>query len=288
MSLANNIDERYDNEIKTQGKFALSIGTSLAIETIFNINENVQPIEPAPFKNYKYLYVNIRTLIRNMNGAVIKELKTIWHVDKYLEELTKELDALPEIINDYSQGKMQVVFYIDTYKDIKKLYPNAILRQTKGQVSLAYEALENELVKQLLKTTHREKHAINVYNCKVLLPSSKDKVLLFTHIPLDLIPYAHTSKCDLLESHTGVIKDKYKWFTKLNSKGLERIPFGAFAIQVFGDSKHFAGLSYRYKQALLDVAKDSWWTQNTTDKLMKTGISRVKDKEIVSTLLRLF
>lgn len=286
MSSINNIDERYDHEIKTQGKFALSIGTSLAIETIFNVNDNVPPINPPPFKSYQYLYVNVRTLIRNMNGAVLKELKTVWSVDKYLEELTNELDTLPEIINDYSKGKMQVVFYIDTYKDIKKHYPNAILRQTKGPVALAYEALENELVNLLLKTNHREKHAINVYNCKVLLP--KEKVLLFSHIPMDLIPYAHTSRCDLLESHTGAIKDRYKWFTKLNSSGLERVPFGKFSIQVFGDSKHFAGLSHRYKRALIDVAKDSWWSQDTTDKLMKTGISRIKDKEIVSVLLKLF
>lgn len=286
MSSTAKVNERYDGELKTHGKFSLSIGTSLAIETLFGVNDNVKPTFPLPYSHYRYLFVNIRTLIRNMNGAVLKELKTTWSFQNYLDEIQKELQFLPEIVHDYSKGEMEVVFYADSYRDLRKKFPNAILKQTKGPVALAYEELEDKLVGVLTQASYLERFGIIRTNCLVPLP--KYKTLMLTHVPLDLIPYAQTNRCDLLESHTGVIKDKTLWYTKLAARDLERIPFTRFTIQVFGDGKNFSGLPAKYKRALQEHAAASWWNQSTTDKLMKLSIKNIGDKEIVSVLRELF
>ena len=44
---------------------------------------------------------------------------------------------------------------------------------------------------------------------------------------------------DLIETHTGVIKDRNKWYTKLSGKGMECIPFAKWSLQFFGDGKIF-------------------------------------------------
>ena len=79
------------HEEVTQGKYQVSIGTSLALETLFGINDNIPPTDPLPYKQYSYLLINLRTLIRNMYGAVQKELKTEWSAGRYYEKVLKEL-----------------------------------------------------------------------------------------------------------------------------------------------------------------------------------------------------
>ena len=104
------MENNLTGETKTQGKFRLSIGTSLAIETLFGINDLVPASHPLPYTKYDYIFVNVRTLVRNLYGAVQKELKTTWNRDQYLREIVEELTILPEIINDNSKGKLSLVY----------------------------------------------------------------------------------------------------------------------------------------------------------------------------------
>lgn len=275
------VENNQVGEGKAQGKFSLSIGTSLAIETLFGINDLVPASNPLPYTKYEYLFINIRTLVRNLYNAVQKELKTTWTRDHYKREIMDELLILPEIINDQSKGKLGLVYYINSYQSLSKKYPNAILRQSKTVGQKLYDDIEDYIVNHILKLTHDGKMNIMLNDMVITLPERSRGNLVLSHVPVDLVPFARTSKIHLLESHTGIIKDAGRWYTKLNGKELERIPFGEFSIQVYGDSKHFTGLSFKYKKHLIELANANRWNQYTGDKVIRMQLSRIKDKEVL-------
>jgi len=64
-----NIDDNLEHQEVFHGKYAVSIGTSLAMETLFGINDLIPPTNPLPFTRYGYVIINVRTLIRNIYGA---------------------------------------------------------------------------------------------------------------------------------------------------------------------------------------------------------------------------
>lgn len=270
---------------KVHGKFALSIGTSLAIETLFGVNDNVRPTYPLPFLKYQTIYINVRTLIRNMYGSVQKELKEAWSVQRYFEEISKELYILPQILNDYSGGKLSVVYYEHDLRQFKRIYPNALRRVTKGAVTLFYEALEDKIVEHLLGS--QSDYRIAVFDRGVITPP-KEKVLFLTHMPIDLLEHTQSGLIDLIESHTGVIKEKVKWYTKLADRDLERIPFNSFTIQVFGDGKTFTAMPIKYRRALKALAEHERWNQLTHIRLMKAVISKNPDRDFKETMLQFF
>jgi hypothetical protein len=128
------------HEEVTQGKYQVSIGTSLALETLFGINDNIPPTDPPPYKQYSYVLINLRTLVRNMYGAVQKELKTEWSAGRYYEKVLKELEMIPLILEDQSHGKLSAVYYLPSYRSVEKEYPNAILKSL-GKKSLRASTL---------------------------------------------------------------------------------------------------------------------------------------------------
>ncbi len=281
------MENNLTGETKTQGKFRLSIGTSLAIETLFGINDLVPASHPLPYTKYDYIFVNVRTLVRNLYGAVQKELKTTWNRDQYLREIVEELTILPEIINDNSKGKLSLVYYVDSYRRLSRIYPNAILKQSKAVGQQLYDAVETFVIADILKSAKNGNMNIMVGDCNLQLPP-KERSLILTHQVVDLIPYVGNSNVHLLESHTGAIKDYTRWYTKLNGKELQRIPFNRFTIQVFGDGRHFAGLSSKYKKALLAFADVKRWNQTTTEKVIRYQLGSMQDKEVLGTLKTLF
>lgn len=279
------VPKNIDGESKTQGKYMVSIGTSLALETLFGINDNIPPTQPLPFTHYKYLFVNVRTLLRNIHGAVLKELKLEWSNRHYLEEIINEINIIPEIIADQSGQRMGVVLYLCKYDNLKREYPNAVFKETKGLNNVIYSNMESFVIGQLLaKIKNKE---LNIMVVDTTIPLPEEKVLLMTHSPVDLIPYARSQRIDLLETHTGAIKDRTKWYTKLSGSDLERVPFGKFSIQVFGDGKLFKGLPSLYRNAVIELAAKQRWNQLTSDTLIKMSLTKIDNKEVVTALREL-
>lgn len=276
-----------EGQTKVQGKFRLSIPTSLALETIFNVNENVSPVDPPPWTLYRYLVINVRTLIRNIHSAVAKELKTTWTTDHYWRELLEELQVIPEVLEQYAKAKLQVVYYVPTYKTLVKHYPHANLKVLKGPAAIQYQHIEDTLTNRLIG--YARSNDINLMVSDVEVPLPKERCLILTHYPVDLIPYAQTSRCDLLESHTGVIKSSTMWYTKLNgpSDAFKRIPFGRFSIQVFGDSRMFSALPSKYKATVMELAESDRWNQLTKDSRIKTRLSKISDPVVREDLKKL-
>lgn len=271
----------------TQGQFQVSIGTSLAFETLFGINENVPPTDPLPYTHYKYVIINVRTLIRNMYNAVQKELKAEWSASRYLDKVKKELDIIPTILENQSHGKLHAIYYLPSYRSLQKTFPKAILRgmSKKAYGRQHYEAIEQYCVAQLSAAGIREE--LNIALTDVALPPVEQRSVIMTHLPIDLLSYMKGDLVDLIETHTGAIKPKVKWYTKLSGRGLERIPFAPWSLQWFGDGKLFAGMPPHYRQVILDFAAKNRWNQTTTERLIKVQASRIPDKEVRAALLNL-
>ena len=279
MQLDNQQNPEVFNQAKdvTEGKYNVSIGTSLALETLFGINDNIPPPKVLPFNDYKYLVINVKTLLRNIVGAVNKELKTEWTTDHYVKVLLEEMGNIPNIVSDQSHDKLHVIYYFLDYKSLTKEYPNALIRESRSETSLKSEAMEKYAFDKLKGM----KDTLKVYFGDLVVPlDEKSKSVMITHMPLDLVPYAQSSRCDLLETHTGAIKDRNKWYTKLSGKELERIPFTRKTIQIFGDGKTFKGLTPKQREAILSFAKENHWNQSTTDRLIEKQIQRLPDKEL--------
>ena len=273
-------NDTYSGETKVQGKFRLSVPTSLALETLFGINDNVLPTNPLPYKQYTYLFINLRTLLRNLYGSVSKELKTIWSVERYYAELLEEIHVLPEIVQAESANQLSVVYYLDSYKSISRLYPHAKLKVGKPASVNLYDAIEQNIVVKLTQAIRAKDISAMLTDCFIPLPESKkERVLIMTHLPLDLVPHSQSTRLDLLESHTGVIKDSVRWYTKLNGKE-PRVPFGKFAIQLFGDGKQFSGFPPRYRKAVAAFGEEKRWNQLTSDNLLKITLSKLPERDI--------
>lgn len=271
----------------TQGKYQLSIGTSLAFETLFGVNDNIPPTQPLPYKKYTYVLINLRTIIRNAYGAIQKELKVEWKAQKYLDVVLKELEIIPLILDNQSHGQLNAVYYIPSYLSLRKKYPHAPLKgMGKGAYGRQhYEAIEQFCIAQLTASALRGE--LNAALTDIDLPPVDQESVIMTHLPIDLLSYnKSSSKVDLIETHTGVIKHRRQWYTKLNIKSNANIPFAEWSLQWFGDGKHFSGMPPKYKTAIIAFAEQNRWNQTTTTDLIKVQSRRIEDKEIQKELLK--
>lgn len=282
-----NIDDNLEHREIFHGKYAVSIGTSLAFETLFGINDLIAPTNPLPFTKYGYVIINVRTLIRNIYGAVAKELKTEFPAAKYLEKTLEEIVTIPAILENQSGDRLEPLYYLPTYRGLAKEFPYAILKQVgnKAYGRQHQEAIEQYCVAQLTAKSIAGELPIHLTDIK--LPEVDKPAVIMTHQPIDLLSYLKGRNVDLIESHTGVIKDRYKWYTKLNGKGLESIPFDRWSLQFFGDGKLFTGYPPKQRAAVLEFATKNKWNQTTTTELIRMQLKRFPDPEIAKSVTKL-
>lgn len=255
------------------GVLPISVGTSLALEPL--IGNKGEPIQT--------LMLNLSTLFRNAYQAYETDDR---------KKLTAEIlykNVLEDVTGIYKNIKMistikepKMVPYYCTYAGLETKFPNAKLWRPKTALQLAYAELErtttNRLVNELRSYIVRKDYGI---------PETGEGSYAVTHHVVDLINAPSSVK--LLESHTGVIKGKGMWYTKLNgSEDLARIPFNSLSISVFGDkSVNFRAHEFRYRAALLKIANDNKWTSLTSKERVKLGIGYYEDKEVAEGLLQL-
>lgn len=274
----------YDREV---GKLPLSIATSLAIEGMLGIHDETKVPQPYPISTYSQLWVNVKTLFRNVMGSLPKEKAERVSIKELVDTITDEINNLTNIIPAESNQRCSVHFYLPSYNTLFRSFPNAILE--KGKVSdkqAKYNRLESDTMDAL-----RRSHLPNINECDVVIVTKVYglKILLLTHYPVDLLNVYDYSSLGLLESHTGVVKLRYRWYTKLkNGKELERIPFNKLTMQVFGDaSGMFHPMSLELRRKLLEAATADQWNQNTTPSVMSSTISRHFDRDDRRLLLSL-
>jgi hypothetical protein len=255
------------------GQYNLSIATSLAKEALCGIHEDY-PTEYPPIKDYQELYVNTRTLFRNLMGSLNKEDAGLVLPNQVAAEIAVEMDVITSIVNDVTKGKTKVVFYYSDYANMTHLYKHAQLRVDNTPKQKEYTAFHN-LTMNILLTEHPSE--IVKFTLKIKSPV-KTKALILTHYAYDLLSYREFNKLVLIESHTGKLKDRALWYTKYyQGSNLSMIPFREDLIQVFGDNEQFQPMPIKVRREIIDIATHYKWSAVSTYDKLSMSISAIKD-----------
>lgn len=280
---------RYIEERTRGEQTPLSIGTAMIFESE---HFNVKHWE-------EYLYVNIRTLYRNFTQAMELNKFDECEADDLFPKFVEEIELFEEELKRFTGGNVKLQFYLPDYSDISRLLPMAILRHDKTRKQVSATNKENQVMK-LLKQEHDKMVKENRKNpefeplfieCGSQLPRGKGPALILTHVPSDLLSSQQFPLLKLIESHTGKIKAKKDWNTKLTGDpdAVRNLPFCKMTLQICGDkSVLVASGPLKMKQYLFQMANDNNWTSQTTENRIRYSIERIKslqDKEILRKFL---
>lgn len=244
------------DRVKRSG-FPLSIGTGLALETLFKPTlpvidpERLVP-EALNRDRYNLFLVNINTLIRNLLNAIetddyIRDISA----DKLLEILIEEYNFIKEM-SAYENIRIQ--FYINSYHFAKQAY---------GSVK---NKLRVPITPKQIWTAHMTDHCLAhfkkdsdvKYFTAYIKGEKDDDAVILTHTPWDLLGYKKFNSLELLESHTGIIKDRSKWNSKyypVPGEDMSFLPFMEYLLTVFGDHVMFSPDGVKKRQDLLKQLK---------------------------------
>jgi len=249
----------------------VSIATALALESAFGISEE-RPEHKAkpPILDSDALWINVRTLIRNVLGAIPSANQTHVFPDPLLDAITAELQVISNAVQQYTHGRCKVVPYALSYKSLNQKYPHCFHREPKTEKQHFNAALEQNLLNKL------EEMFLDymVVTGDLKLPETRDNALIITHMPVDLLSRYSFTRLRLLESHTGKIKGSSAWNSKLTGgKDLQRMPFNHVTLQFFGDGVHFNTFPNKEKKQIIELADARRWNPTTTLDKMRMDIS---------------
>lgn len=255
------------------GELGLSISTSVAIEKLI-AEESIPERE---------LWINVRTLFRNLHGAVESDYREALRAGDVLPTLTTEMRFIANNIKG-----LEVHFYVPTYADIAQRLPHAIPRPVNTPKQIAYLEIESATMGQLLTDPIMDE--VKVHKTKTLLhgPNPRVDAIMITHSPVDLL-FTNFGVIRLLESHTGVFKTKTQWHTKLtNGNLLPNMPFNTFTVQVFGDNNNLLkAMPSAVRTQVADAAEADRWTPVSTRDRIAASINKIKDHYGRSVLLKI-
>lgn len=259
------------------GQFPVSMGTSLAFEGYLGIHPN-QPKQPVDGKSVKEIWVNLRTLARNLWAAIPTDQLPRVNPNEAVEVALQEVQTIPVAL---AQRNVKVVvrYYMASKDDVRWAYPKASYKETKTPKQMAYEVYERYVAIELLKRMKEENIPVMEIGSKP--PRTDATVALITHFPHELLWKEHFTRLLLLESHTGKLKMYNQWYTKLN--GLDEstpMPFNRYTLQVFGDGVLFDAQPKAIKGQIKQLAVSRKWSPITTQDKLYHDIMTYGSKEV--------
>ena len=257
------------------GQFPLSIATSVAFESLLNMEPPADAppwvrrpsgsIEP--IKRMGELWVNLRTLLRNIDGAIDSETLNEASPLDYYRVLVAEISAIQAIVNDLPPDQRPVLrFFTKSYENLSKIWPHALFRDVTAPKLKVYAVMENNVMSYFAEDIKKgifspEQVVIaDSYLTLGLRPS------LLSHFPVDLVLTKGNKFEALVESHTGAIKRKEEWYTKLrDGNKYPRIPFDRAMVQIFGDKENMLSpQTIQIRKRLGAISEKYHWNPTTT------------------------
>lgn len=269
------------------GSIPVSIGTSLALEGILGTHPE-KPQQPTNVKTVQTIWINLRTLARNLFQAVPTESALSVDYTNAVAVLLKETQTIPVAMAQQGYtGKIR--YYLASKDGPKWSFPKAKFKEAKTPKQLAYDMFERFVSIELYQQMKAEKADVMEIDTKP--KSGEGIVAILTHYPHELLWRPQFSRLLLLESHTGRLKTYNTWYTKLNglkSKDVDYpMPFTEFTIQVFGDGQTLDSQPRKVRDELKELSKTKKWTGITTpDKLYHDIMSGSKELKDLYKLLR--
>lgn len=265
---------------RTTGGFALSIGTSLAFESLFEARQvPYDPDRQIPQKidvrHYGEIWVNLATLFRNIVGAL--EDKNDYAKLSPLDlanALVFEIEMITSLMQNEGNGLCQPIFYYCEYKSLyKKQFPSAVrLREDKTDAQRHNTYMLTKTMSTLFNNNNSE---LMLKLDSELIPKKSTNALIITGMPYDLLSYGNFKRLELLESHTGKLKGRNLWYTKYYSVGQEQLntlPFIRQLLFLFGDHGMFQPTDIRFRKTILEISRTRRWTPLTTEAKVKLDL----------------
>lgn len=264
---------------RTVGIYPVSIGTSLAIEGLTHTGEFATNEGTAPIKDCEVLYINVRTLFRNAFGS-FDDLKDRLNFETMRETIIADIEGIKEAVKAASPNTVCVI-YLCTYKDatVQRTFKEANFKNPSTPNQVFYSGLEFDIYKEAPDFIED----LKLFD--VELKGDKDTFIL-THLPVDLLWYRNFPALTLLESHTGKIKKRTLWYTKLNGRHTI-IPFSKEFLQIFGDGIMFSPQGIKVKRVILKVAEKSRWNQNTSKEKVKMTLRNANEPHVLDLYKRM-
>lgn len=268
----------YELEIpmrETGPHLAVSIGTALAIE-IFGGHAAEREPEPESRHHPEELWINLRTLVRNLHSGQDARVKQGALPEDFIETLEDEMRLITEYVRDVTAGKVNVLYYACEYdRDLRKRFPKGNLKEPSTPGQLSYVGIENAIVDHYSTDERPELVHFRGY----IKPSFKHAWVL-TSSSVDLLDLSKFKRGLLLESHTGRLKNTIQLHSKLtNGSKMGNVPFNKMTLQVFGDKSNlFSPMPKAVKDAIQELAKQHRWTPATSTSNVKFAINGMKDR----------
>lgn len=246
----------------------LSIGTSLALESMFAGNQ--EPYDPDRLipnrvkpSDYQECWINLATMFRNMAGSVDADVFASCSVQELADTMLTEIDVINNLFLVDARGECTPKFYFSTYSDLRRRKAQGVdLRDPTSEKQLFYA----KQLEQVLKALKKASEDIHEFSGPID-PKKKHKAIALTHFPYDLTHFDKFEKLDLLESNTGVLKDRSRWNSKyypVPGEDMSHLPFFRKLLLVFGDKNHIKPMPAPFRKKLHEVSVKRNWTPATT------------------------
>lgn len=266
-------------QLRERGHTPCSIGTSLALESLGGFGE--YPSKEPSIQHYNALWINLRTLFRNLYQAIPTVERSNVSVDELCDGLVEDIEVVRSTIDHIAINPINVVFYYVHFTHLEKEFPLGLLKTTYTKIQSIERALEKDTL-AIVKTLPVFHTRDDLLEFSVYLTRRDGKTAILTHYPIDLLSRHRFQSLTLLESHTGALKTPAQWYTKLTGgQRCHRLPFNRLSLQLFGDQNLlFSGYKPKLKKMLLELAEQEHWTPVTTKEKIHHSLKSMKDRAV--------
>lgn len=267
---------------RTLTSFNVSVGTGLALESLFEpIAPRYDTTRDIPNKikldKYDYHLFNLMTLVRNIAGSLPDRVPfDVVVKDKlFLSTLENEINQMNSL---YINTNCKLGFFYQDYPKVVEVY-------NKGKDRELTKVIDN------FTTLYEKINKINFDNMLTDVPifknilkldkfPTKKKILMTTSFMSDLF---YKGDYDLLESHTGVLLEKDKWYKKyyqIGTKDMSVFPIREILLYYIGDKVTSAIISPKTRALIYNLAIEHRWNKYTSEDSIKNHIRRVPELSI--------
>jgi hypothetical protein len=278
---------------RTISGFPLSIGTSLAFESIFEpLLDPYDPKREIPNKvsiiDYQQIWINIYTLFRNLAGSIDKPLFIRTKPEEFAQVLYQEIEVIQSLLTNEGMNICKPIFYYASYNDV---YSNQHKIVEIRKDTTTNQLLNVSKYQDTIKVFHKLYPDFLLQLDSKLKPDTAQKALLLSHIPYDLLSYKYFRELDLIESHTGVLKARKDWYTKyyvLPRADMSILPFNRKFLKIFGDHVMFSPMDHVLRRELINIGTYRQWTNmTTTAKIIQDLNISLKDRMLYDAILKI-
>lgn len=259
-----------DREI---GELPLSIGTSLAIESLIERTNTLQ---------YDSIYFNMDTIVRNYYQAWPTNKRRAIDIDVFVTDIIEEVEWLIEL---FTGMDIDCYLYKCSYKSLASQLPLGNIVVPSTQLQVEYDKIQDIVIEHVINKLKDTDNANHIKRYDSSITGNYDNAVFLTHKCTDLVLYKNFKSVYLLESHTGAIKGKSEWNSKLGGGSTERIPFNKLTLQIFGDNgKSIRALGSKVRKSILELATNNGWSHMTTIDKVKRNLSGLKNRYLYELL----